>query len=37
VTYGQDSKHSNLLLTLLERTQIPVESIGDSDNTLSEV
>jgi hypothetical protein len=25
------------LLTLLERTQIPIESIGDSDNTLSEV
>ncbi len=37
VTYGQDSKHSNLLLTLLERTEIPVESIGDSDGTLSEV
>ncbi len=37
VSYPQDSKHSNLLLTLLERTQIPVESIGDSDNTLSEV
>jgi hypothetical protein len=37
LTYPQDSKHSNLLLTLLERTQIPVESIGDSDNTLSEV
>ncbi len=35
--YGQDSKHSNLLLTLLERTEIPIESIGDSDNTLSEV
>ena len=35
--YPQDSKHSNLLLTLLERTQIPIESIGDSDNTLSEV
>jgi hypothetical protein len=37
LTYPQDSKHSNLLLTLLERTQIPIESIGDSDNTLSEV
>ena len=37
VHYPQDAKHSNLLLTLLERTQIPVESIGDSDNTLSEV
>ena len=37
LSYPQDSKHSNLLLTLLERAQIPVESIGDSDNTLSEV
>jgi hypothetical protein len=37
LNYAQDSKHSNLLLTLLERTEIPVESIGDSDNTLSEV
>jgi hypothetical protein len=35
--YGQDSKHANLLLTLLERTEIPIESIGDSDGTLSEV
>jgi hypothetical protein len=35
--YPQDSKHANLLLTLLERTQIPIESIGDSDDTLSEV
>jgi hypothetical protein len=35
--YSQDSKHANLLLTLLERTEIPVESIGDSDNTLSEI
>jgi hypothetical protein len=37
VNYGQDSRHSDLLLTLLERTQIPVESIGDSAGTLSEV
>ena len=37
LSYPQDSKHSNLLLTLLERTEIPIESIGDSDNTLSEV
>jgi hypothetical protein len=37
VHYAQDSKHSNLLFTLLERTEIPVEKIGDSDNTLSEV
>jgi len=35
--YPQDSKHANLLLTLLERTEIPIESIGDSDETLSEV
>ena len=37
LNYPQDSKHSDLLLTLLERTQIPVESIGDSDDALSEV
>jgi hypothetical protein len=35
--YDQDSKHSNLLVTLLERAQIPVEKIGDSDADLSEV
>jgi hypothetical protein len=37
LSYAQDSRHSNLLLTLLERTEIPVESIGDSTDTLSEV
>ncbi len=37
LSYPQDSRHSDLLLTLLERTQIPVESIGDSTGTLSEV
>ena len=37
VHFGQDSRHSDLLLTLLERTQIPVESLGDSTGTLSEV
>jgi hypothetical protein len=37
LSYPQDSRHSNLLLTLLERTEIPVESIGDSTDTLSEV
>ena len=37
VHYPQDAKHANLLLTLLERTQIPIESIGDSDTTLSEI
>jgi hypothetical protein len=37
LSYAQDSRHSNLLLTLLERTEIPVEAIGDSTDTLSEV
>jgi hypothetical protein len=37
LNYPQDSRHSNLLLTLLERTEIPIESIGDSTDTLSEV
>ena len=35
--YPQDARHADLLLTLLERTEIPVESIGDSGGTLSEV
>jgi hypothetical protein len=35
--YPQDSRFSDLLLTLLERTQIPVEKIGDSAGELSEV
>ena len=35
--YPQDTKHSDLLLTLLERTQIPVEKIGDSGTGLAEV
>ncbi len=37
LSYPQDSRHSDLLLTLLERTEIPIESIGDSTGTLSEV
>ncbi len=37
VHYPQDSRHADLLLTLLERTGIPIESIGDSGGTLSEV
>jgi hypothetical protein len=37
LSYPQDSRHSNLLLTLLERTEIPIESIGDSTDALSEV
>jgi hypothetical protein len=35
--YPQDSKFSNLLLTLFDKAQVPVESIGDSDRVLAEV
>ena len=35
--YPQDSPHANLLLTLLQRNEIPVKSIGDSGDGLSEV
>ncbi len=35
--YPQDTKFADLLLTLLERTQIPVEKIGDSGTGLAEV
>jgi hypothetical protein len=35
--YAQDSKFANLLFTLFERAQIPLESIGDSDKDLAEV
>jgi hypothetical protein len=35
--YPQDSRFADLLLTLLERTQIPVEKIGDSGGVLAEV
>jgi hypothetical protein len=37
LSYPQDSRFADLLLTLLERTQIPAESIGDSGGTFSEV
>jgi hypothetical protein len=37
LSYAQASRHSNLLLTVHARTEIPVESIGDSTDTLSEV
>jgi hypothetical protein len=37
LSYPQDSRHSDLLLTLLQRAQIPVESIGDSAGTFAEV
>jgi hypothetical protein len=35
--YPQDSRHGNLLFTLLQRNDIPVKSIGDSGDGLSEV
>jgi hypothetical protein len=35
--YPQDSRHGDLLITLLQRNEIPVKSIGDSTEGLSEV
>jgi hypothetical protein len=35
--YPQDSKLSNLLVTLFDRNDIPIEAIGDSDGTFTEV
>jgi hypothetical protein len=35
--YPQDSRHADLLYTLLQRNEIPVKSIGDSTEGLSEV
>ena len=35
--YPQDSRFSDLLVTLFDRAQIPVQSIGDSGGLLSEV
>jgi hypothetical protein len=35
--YSQDSRHGDLLLTLLQRNGIPVKAIGDSTDGLSEV
>jgi hypothetical protein len=35
--YPQDSRHGDLLVTLLERNDIPVKSVGDSTEGLSEV
>ena len=35
--YPQDSRFADLLLTTLQRTQIPIETIGDSAGLLTEV
>jgi hypothetical protein len=37
VRYPQDTPLSNLLLTLLDRSQIPVSAVGDSTGDLSEI
>jgi hypothetical protein len=37
VKYPQDSRFSDLLATLFDRAQIPLESIGDSDRLLTEI
>ena len=37
VKYPQDSRHADLLFTLLQRNEIPVKSIGDSGDGLAEV
>ena len=37
VKYPQDSRHADLLLTIFDRNDIPVKSIGDSSGALSEV
>jgi hypothetical protein len=37
IRYPQDSRFADLLLTVLQRTQIPVQSIGDSAGVISEV
>ena len=37
LSYPQDTRFSDLLVTLFDRTNIPVESIGDSGGILSEV
>ncbi len=37
LSYPQDTRFSDLLVTLFDRNDIPVESIGDSGGTLSEV
>jgi hypothetical protein len=37
VKYPQDSRHGDLILTLLARNDIPVKSLGDGVKELSEV
>ena len=37
VKYPQDSRLADLLVTLFDRNNIPVEKLGDSGGTLSEI
>jgi hypothetical protein len=37
LAYPQDTPHANLLLTLLQRAGVPVETFGDSTGTFAEV
>jgi hypothetical protein len=37
LVYPQDSRHGDLLLTLLQRNELPVDALGDSTKGLSEV
>ena len=37
VKYPQDSRFSDLLITLFDRNNIPVEKLGDSGGTFSEI
>jgi len=37
IHYPQDSRHADLLFSLLQRNEIPVKSIGDSTNGISEL
>ncbi len=37
IKYPQDSRHADLLFSLLERNEIPIKSIGDSTEGISEL
>jgi len=37
VRLPDDSKHANVLYTLLDRVNVPVDGVGDSDGQISEV
>jgi hypothetical protein len=37
LAFAQDTPHANLILTLLARAGVPVESLGNSTGDLTEV